>query len=155
MPTPTRTAIAPPVFWQRWLLIASAAVVLFGLALVALPAPTQRLFNWIAFAQTSSPASFSAEAVAYAGFLSAVLGAVMAGWGLTMLMIVAGPFSHGDRGAWWTLTLPLLLWFVPDTAVSIGSGFWRNAVFNLGFALVFGLPLFATRRLGLQRRHSP
>ena len=45
--------------------------------------------------------------------------------------------------------LPLLgrrLPFVPDTLYSLTSGFVGNAVLNVGFALLFAVPLAATFR---------
>lgn len=38
----------------------------------------------------------------------------------------------------------LLAWFLPDTGFSLWSGFWQNALFNLGFAVLFLVPLAAT-----------
>jgi integral membrane sensor domain MASE1 len=45
--------------------------------------------------------------------------------------------------------------FVPDTLYSLASGFWPNAVLNSVFALVFALPLWATRGLFLGTAAAP
>ena len=42
------------------------------------------------------------------------------------------------------MVVSLLAWFVPDTALSLLSGFWQNAALNLVFAVLFALPLAAT-----------
>lgn len=39
----------------------------------------------------------------------------------------------------------LVAWFIPDTAYSLLSGFWQNAVLNAGFVLLFAIPLAALR----------
>jgi hypothetical protein len=33
---------------------------------------------------------------------------------------------------------------VPDTAFSLGTGFWQNAVLNAVFVVLFAVPLAAT-----------
>ncbi len=37
-------------------------------------------------------------------------------------------------------------WFTPDTAFSLWSGFWQNAVLNVAVATLFAVPLAATYR---------
>lgn len=53
------------------------------------------------------------------------------------------------------LVISLVAWFVPDTLYSLASGFWPNAVLNSVFALVFALPLWATRGLFLGTAAAP
>jgi uncharacterized membrane protein YqaE (UPF0057 family) len=38
------------------------------------------------------------------------------------------------------------VWFIADTAYSLSSGFWQNAVLNTLVLVVFAVPLAATRR---------
>jgi len=40
------------------------------------------------------------------------------------------------------VTVSLAAWFNPDTAFSLLSGFWQNAVLNCVMALLFTVPHF-------------
>lgn len=137
----------PFLFWWRWLMAAAAGVAVFGLSMVLLPEWTQGFFNLLIFGAVAGNPGFGAEAVAYITFVSAVLGAVMWGWGVLMVKLLRGPFRRREPEAWWMLVISLVAWFVPDTLYSLASGFWPNAVLNSVFALVFAIPLWATRDL--------
>ncbi|MET1080795.1 MAG: hypothetical protein ABWY06_22515 [Pseudomonas sp.] len=136
-----------PLFWYRWLLAAIVGVMLFGLSMLLTPSLIRQFFSLLLYATPGAIESrFGGDANAYIQLLHAILGAVLFGWGLAMLLILRGPFRRGDSFAWTLLALPLLAWYLPDTLFSIASGFWQNAVFNTAFALLFGVPLAATRR---------
>jgi len=61
-------------------------------------------------------------------------------------LIARGSFARGERLGWRVVAASVLAWFVPDSAFSVWSGFWPNAVLNLLFFVVFALPLAATYR---------
>ncbi|RZU02138.1 hypothetical protein [Rivibacter subsaxonicus] len=136
----------PSLFWIRWLQLASIGVMLFGLAMVLAPLLTQQGFSLLIYGSSGRIAGFGAEAAAYIALVHAVLGAVMFGWGALMLLVVRGPFGRGEKDGWQMLAVSVAAWFVPDTTFSLWSGFWQNAVLNLGFALLFAAPLAATWR---------
>jgi hypothetical protein len=138
--------------WLRWLLAAAMSALLFGLSMLVLPAQAQVGFNLLLFGTTWHPPTFGPEAVGYIVFVTGILGAVMVGWSVLMLYVIAGPFRRGERAAWDMLAASLAAWFVPDTAFSIGTGFWQNAVLNVIFALAFAVPLAATWRRFHPRR---
>ena len=56
------------------------------------------------------------------------------------------PPPSRSREGWFTITVSVLAWFIPDTAFSLWSGFWQNAVFNTVFVVLFAIPLAATYR---------
>ncbi len=102
------------------------------------------------FARIAFPgriATFGTEAVAYISLVHAVLGAVMFGWGLALLFVVRGPFALGAKEGWRIVALSVAAWFIPDTAFSLWSGFWQNAVLNAVFLALFATPLAATYRV--------
>lgn len=132
------------MLWWRWLVAATVGVMLFGLGLVLLPVQMQRAFNVLYFASPGGRAVFEPDAVAYVTFIGAVLGAVMIGWGAILLFALFGPFRRGQQEGWRMIAVSLVAWFVPDTAFSLWSGFWQNAVLNCGLALLFAVPLAAT-----------
>lgn len=132
-----------------WLLAVAAGTVAFGLVFVLFPELTSAGFNLMIYGETSAPADFSAEARRYNELVYAVLGAVMAGWGSLMALILAGPakrdFQRGWKAeSWRMITLSIVIWAVPDTSYSLLSGYWPNAVLNSVFVILFGLPLLAS-----------
>jgi len=128
-------------FWWRWLIVSASGVLLFGLSLVLLPAPMQRLFNLLYFSSSRANLSFGPAAVSYIQFVCAVLGSVMIGWSAALLLVLFGAFRRGLREGWNLIAIALVAWFLPDTAFSLLSGFWQNAVLNLAIAVFFAIPL--------------
>ncbi len=132
------------LLWWRWLVVATWIVLIFGLSMVVLPGPTQKLFNYIYLSSPSGAPMFSESATAYIKFVSAVLGAVMFGWSIALLYVLYGTFRRRQMEGWRTISASLVAWFIPDTAFSLYSGFWQNAVLNVLMLVVFALPLAAT-----------
>lgn len=119
----------------------------FGLALVLLPGLAREGFSLLIYADGGRLEAFGAEAVAYISLVHAVLGAVMFGWGIALLLVVRGPFARGEREGWQIIVVSVSAWFVSDTAFSLWSGFWQNAVLNFVFIVLFAVPLAATYRV--------
>lgn len=113
--------------------------------MVVLPSPMQRLFNALYFGSSEGNPAFG-PAAGYLRFAFAVLGAVMLGWAACLLVILRGPCRRGSRDAWLAVAVSLVAWFVSDTAFSIASGYWQNAVLNAAIAVLFAMPLAATYR---------
>jgi uncharacterized membrane protein YhaH (DUF805 family) len=132
-------------FWWRWLVVVTVAVLVLGAALVLFPSAMQQAFNLLFFGSPGGrPEYLPAEG--YLRFAFVVLGAVMFAWAACMLVLLWGPFRHRSRDAWLAITVSLVAWFVPDTAYSLLSGFWQNAVLNGVLAILFAVPLAMTRR---------
>lgn len=126
----------------RWLKIGAASLVGFGLlvAVAAIPAmngPAAWLLDLIYF-----PLDGAEAAGAPADrLLSAIAGGVMAGWGV-MIWIVAGEIYPADPALGRRLILnSIITWFVIDSSMSVAAGAPLNVVGNLGFLLVFVLPV--------------
>lgn len=136
---------APSVFWIRWLLAAAAGVVLFGLVLVLAPGAARQGFSLLVYASPDRIDAFGAEPVRYIGLAHAVIGGVMFGGGTALFQVVRTLLARGDRTGWHLIALSVAAWFVPDTAYSVLSGYWPNAVLNTGLLLLFALPLWGTR----------
>jgi len=136
-----------PPLWFNWLLLVVLGVMLFGIGMTLAPGRIRQAFSLLLYAAPHAVDSdFGAPAVAYVTLLHGVLGAVMFGWGVALLLILRGPFLRGRREAWNIFCISVAAWFVPDTLFSLWTGFWQNAVLNSVFALLFVVPLAATRR---------
>jgi hypothetical protein len=131
-------------FWRRWLLLASGLIGAYATSLVLAGALTGRLFDVLGFGMRSGAVPHG-DARSYVLFLYGVLGAVLAGWMVTVAGIAAGPLRTGERWAWPVLVTSLGVWFVLDTGLSLAVGSWQHAVFNLLFLTALGLPLAGWR----------
>jgi hypothetical protein len=131
-------------FWERWLIVATSLVAAFGLLIVVSPPLANWLFGWVAFGSASGIENLGAAAQPYLALVHGVLGAVMFGWGVGLLLVVLGPFSRSEWEGWRTIAVSLASWFAVDTALSAVTGFWGNVALNVGFALLFAVPLAAT-----------
>lgn len=118
-----RKSELPSTFWLQWLLATTVGVMAFGLVLVLAPDLTRQGFSLLVYANTERISTFGADAVAYISLLHAVLGSVMFGWGVALLFVVRGLFARGASEGWHIIAVSILLWFVPDTAFSLWSGF--------------------------------
>jgi hypothetical protein len=131
--------------WIRYLEIVTLAVAAFGAAIVLTPLVTDVLFAWMIFGETGTPDGFSEGAADYIRFSQGVMGAVMVGWMLLALWLVRARVARGEPDAWYALTASLLGWFVIDTAFSLVSGYWQNAVLNTVVLAAFAPGLAGTR----------
>lgn len=73
--------------------------------------------------------------------VDAIMGGVMFGWGVMIWLLVDRFLRRSPGDVRHVITVALTSWFVVDSAGSIASGAWFNAVMNVGFAALFVLPL--------------
>jgi len=132
--------------WSSFIQAAAGVVLALSAVLMLAPPLGETLFYLVYFQQPASPVPVPAEVLGYLRFANGIIGAVMAGWMLVIIVLARGPFRAGERWAWQAMALPLLGWYVIDTAFSIGHGVWGNVLLNTGTGLMFGVPLLASRR---------
>lgn len=129
--------------WIRWLEVALIIVLTYGVMLVVAGTVAGSLFSVLGF---GPPDAVDNDAVHdYLRLPYLVLGAVLAGWVLTMLQLVRGPLRDGARWVVPVLLRSLALWFVLDTGMSLALGFPTHAAFNVPFALALAVPLIRLR----------
>ncbi len=136
-----------PTLWYRWLYIVILSVMLFGMSMIIMRDKTRQLYSVLFY---SSPKEietvFSVEANEYIMFAHGVLGAALFGWSVAMFLVLRGAFVRCQPGGWSFLALPIVAWYVSDTVYSLFTGFWQNAIFNTFLAVLFAIPLGATRK---------
>lgn len=134
--------------WSTWIVIWCWGVMAFGALLVTAAIPSldgaaRGLF--VLFSGDPATADmFDQPAVRFG---VGIQGALTLGWGLTMLTLVQAA-SIGPQ-QWRTLSAALLIWFVIDSAISISTGFWLNAVSNTALIVAYLIPVLAS---GVLRR---
>ena len=123
--------------------LAAAITIAFGalIAAAAIPAaqsPTVFLLDLIYFPVDG------AQSLGGDGFrlLSAVSGGVMVGWGVLLWMIGADLYPADPARGRKLILSSIAAWFVVDSAMSAAAGAPLNALFNLGFVVLFVLPVW-------------
>lgn len=133
-------------FWSRLIQVAAAVVLALSAVLMLAPSLGEAFFHLVYFQQPASPVAVPIEIQGYLRFANGIIGAVMAGWMMAIIMLARAPFQAGEPFAWNAIAWPLLGWYVIDTAFSAANGVWGNVLLNTGTALMFGVPLLASRR---------
>ena len=142
-------------FWLTWLRVATLGVIAFGLFLVVAPVLAREGFGLLVYSSSGHISGFGREAADYIELTHAVMGAVMVGWGTALLLVLRGPMQSNVREGALIYAVSLTCWFIPDTIFSLASGFWQNAVLNLGFAALFAIPLCALLKLATTPEQAP
>lgn len=65
----------------------------------------------------------------------------MLGWGATLWLLVRLLFAREPAAVKTIIMTGITFWFVTDSTASILAGAAVNAVLNIGFLLLFALPL--------------
>lgn len=100
---------------------------------------TDGLLRWIAdliFWPVGDPAAFSNEAQ----LLAAILGGVMVSWAVLIWMLTNALGHDKPQVLRQNIFLVMAIWFIIDSAGSVASGGWLNAVGNVGFLAMFIVP---------------
>ena len=87
-------------FWDGWLITVTAGVIAFSASLVVFPQLSQSLFDSLFARQLAAHQPFEPSAADYVRFVYGVLGAVMIGWMVSLLFLIAGPFRERTRFGW-------------------------------------------------------
>ncbi|GAC1422683.1 MAG: hypothetical protein NVSMB64_30990 [Candidatus Velthaea sp.] len=141
-------------YWRAWMTIWCLAIVGVGavLAGAALPATDgcARFYFQLVSGFGTPAANFDPPAMRLA---VAVLGAVLVGWGLTMLGLVCA--HDGPAQPWRSLTAAIAVWFTIDSALSIASGYPLNAAANVLYLATYVAPVIGSGVLLNDRPASP
>lgn len=126
-----------------WLKTGSAITIGFGViiaaaAVPALQAPTALLLDlvYLPLDGTPSPSGHDAR------LLSAISGGVLIGWGLMIWLLATTLYAKEPVVCRRIILTSIIAWFVVDSSMSIAAGAILNAFFNIGFLLVFALPVW-------------
>jgi hypothetical protein len=128
--------------WQNWFAAWAVGVVIFGAVLAggafeATDGLTRALFTLFGNPVAEEPG-------AHYRFSVGLMGAVTMGWGLTYgVAFKALSLINPAQAAplWRSLTLFAGIWYGVDSAISITTGFWMNAVSNTIVMAVYLIPL--------------
>jgi hypothetical protein len=77
---------------------------------------------------------------------SAIYGAIMMGWGVTLFLVGRIAFRRGDQELLRALLYGVVVWLLVEALFSAYLGVWFNVGVDLVVLLLFGLPLVARLR---------
>ena len=134
------TKISFDLLW-RWIWLLCVASVLLGLLLMVVPGTG--LIRWydVGILHPFFKGPAPGDALDLYRFLMGVVGAGTTGWAITLTFIAQGPFRRREKWAWWACTGGVVAWIGTELLLCL---FWRvptEALFLLGAAVAFGLPL--------------
>jgi hypothetical protein len=132
------------VWWYWLVIIVTSGLTLLGIGFSIVPDVMQSVINQVFFTPSQVENIFTEEVNSFLKFIYGVLGSVMIAWSVTLLFILAGQFRRGESEGWNTITVSILIWFIVDSAISILTGFWQNAVSNTVFLVLAAIPLTVT-----------
>ena len=68
----------------------------------------------------------------------------MAGWGLSIAILVANAFSSHQAWVWWAVAGGVGLWFPLDTGRSLLHRVYANVIVNTALLIFLAIPLIGT-----------
>ena len=147
-----RSPKSPSTIACRLLQLWTDVMLVFGIAIAAVPWVRDDLFSWIADGDTAYTDGFPVEAQDYLAFNQALVGALTAGLGLSAFWLARYPIARGEAWGWYAFTSSIGLWFVVDNVASAALGFPRNIVFNVVLVVPVLPLLWITRPVPLTER---
>lgn len=72
---------------------------------------------------------------------SALYGAIMLGWGVTLFLLGRIAFRRDDKELKWVLFVGLAVWLAFEAAASAWLGVWFNVGVDFAVAALFAVPL--------------
>lgn len=126
-----------------WLKTGATVTIAFGAviavaAIPALQAPTALLLDLVYLPLDGAPSTGGSAT----RILSAISGGVLIGWGLMMWLLATTLYAKEPALCRKIILTSIVSWFIVDSSMSIAAGAFLNVVFNVGFLLVFALPVW-------------
>ena len=128
--------------WQNWLSTWAILVTVFGVILAGAAFPATDGLTTMLFTFFGNP--LPADIDLHHRFANGLMGAVTMGWGLTYIGAFKALYALDPATAapiWRYLLFISVVWYAVDSAISIATGFWMNAVSNTVFLIALLIPL--------------
>ncbi len=117
--------------YRNWLIIVSLAIILTGIVIAFLV----------------EPSNLPVEQRSMSKWILGLLGATMMGWAATMLLVARYAFDQRLPELLRILLIGLVVWFVPDTLISMYFCAYFNVGINVVIFVAASIPLLAGRRV--------
>jgi hypothetical protein len=132
-------------FWLSWLKVVGFGLIIFGFFMTFFNATSLfALFN-----QGIDPVFWgegiaTKSAIAFRTWVYGAWGATIAGWGISLIMLVYNALAKRERWSWYAISIGLLVWYLLDTGVSAYFNVSFNVIFNSLILVLTAIPLAAT-----------
>jgi hypothetical protein len=127
---------------RTWLTIWAWGVVIFGVVLATFAVPAVDGLGRMIFELLGNPAP--AEPDAHLRFSVGLMGCVTIGWGVTILAAFRAAWALPPAqasGIWRLIVISAFSWFIPDSLLSIATGFGLNVVSNVVLLVLLLVPV--------------
>ncbi|MCP4352789.1 MAG: hypothetical protein GY795_45645 [Desulfobacterales bacterium] len=133
-------------FWQKWLLIFGIYLSVFGIVLAFFSNSTfmDFLFNHQIDPVFWGDATLQNNELSFRSWIYGVLGSVISGWGVAIAFIAHYAFKKKQKWAWKCILTGTIIWFLPDTIMTVKYGVGFNIFFNISMLVLMLLPLLFT-----------
>ncbi|GBF56746.1 hypothetical protein PbB2_00403 [Candidatus Phycosocius bacilliformis] len=132
--------------WRNWLNLWCGGVIVLGLIFLGSGLPATDWGVRLYFDAMAWPIDGKGWEEA-ARLTAMVLGAVMMGWGVTMLILVRVAIENPHLRLFVPLTGAILVWWLGDTSLSFVLGSPGNATANTLFLIAYLIPVIASGAL--------
>lgn len=133
---------------QKWAMAAAVLLVELGLFFAAMAAlPSLRLWTLELASLLWWPAATPRfEDSPILACLIGIMGAVFAGWGVTLFLAVRNAENPSIQSVLDALMIGLIVWFILDSALSAYTGAVWNIAINVATLAIFLVPMQVMRR---------
>ena len=135
-------------FWSGWLKVTMILIVIAGAFLTIFSQFANTFFLNAKIDEVFFSGVLPGEQIELLkNWYTGVVGAVMLGWGFSMLYVVNHPFMQKEQWAWRSIFYPVLVWYILDSGISAYFGVIFNVVINTILFLQIVAPLLFLRNL--------
>jgi hypothetical protein len=121
---------------RAWLSLVSIVLVLWGIV-------------FILFGLKILPV----ERVVLLDWESAIYGAIMMGWGVSLFLVGRIALMRNDRQLTRALLAGVAVWLLAEAAFSLRYAVWFNVGVDIGVLVLFAVPLLSSSRSNIPSRH--
>jgi hypothetical protein len=130
-------------FFRLWLIVVFGATAVAGAVGVLFVGPLFALIGR-GLDRPFWPAAPDTAARKFQSWAYSVTLATLAGWSLSLSVLVANAYATRQLWVWWSIAGGVALWFTLDTGRSIYHRVFLNAIGNVAFLVIVAIPLFGT-----------
>lgn len=129
---------------RLWLLVVCGAMTVVGVLAVLLAGTP--LFSSLGrlLDRPFWPGGPDATTRGFQSWAYGVTFAVMAGWGLSLAILVANAFDSRQAWVWWAIAASVAFWYLLDTGRSLLHRVYVNAALNTAVLVLVAIPLAVT-----------
>jgi len=133
-------------FWLGWLRVTMIMVIVAGVFLAIFSGFVNTQFLDAKIDKVFLYGSNTGDQIeSLKKWYTGLVGAIMMGWGISMLYVVNHPLRKREQWAWRSIFYPVMVWYIIDSGISAYFGVIFNVVINTILFLQIMAPLLFLR----------